>query len=142
MKIIRRIHNGELPLFIFYYPHLQLHGEGGCQPVHGQEVKNYVRQLKAKCKPRDTTIIVQMDLGSSKDFDADYYSMVLKRHIVFESDSTFLRDSSTRAYVQQRNLTRGSTFFKDFSTSLIKLDNVGTLTGRAGEIRKKCAFVN
>ncbi|OWM78571.1 peroxidase 27-like [Punica granatum] len=114
-------------------------GKGDADPSMD---KNYVRQLKAKCKPRDTTTIVQMDPGSSKEFDAGYYNMVLKRRGLFESDSALLRDSSTQAYVQQQARTRSSTFFKDFSTSMIKLGNVGVLTGRAGDIRKKCAFVN
>jgi peroxidase len=33
-------------------------------------------------------------------------------------------------------------FFKDFSESMIKMGNVGVLTGAQGEIRKKCYIVN
>ncbi|CAN4096685.1 unnamed protein product [Withania somnifera] len=36
----------------------------------------------------------------------------------------------------------GSTFFKDFAESMEKMGKIGVLTDKAGEIRKRCSFVN
>ncbi|KAI6672816.1 hypothetical protein NL676_000722 [Syzygium grande] len=102
---------------------------------------NYVAQLRTKCKPNDATTIVEMDPGSSKKFDVDYYTLVSKRRGLFQSDAALLADSTTKAYVQLQ-LTSKSTFGKDFGVSMVNMGNIGVLTGKSGEIRKKCYLVN
>ncbi|KAM7492336.1 hypothetical protein LguiA_035257 [Lonicera macranthoides] len=115
-------------------------GKGDTDPSMDQ---NYITQLKAKCKPGDTTTIVQMDPGSFRNFDSDYYTIVSKRRGLFQSDAALLNDNTTRAYVQlQATSTTGSTFLKDFTASMIKMGQIGVLTGSSGEIRKQCAFIN
>ncbi|KAK9924580.1 hypothetical protein M0R45_032944 [Rubus argutus] len=105
--------------------------------------KNYIAQLKIKCKPGDiTTTIVEMDPGSFTTFDEDYYTLVSKRRGLFQSDAALLDDTETKAYVIRQATTHGSTFLKDFAASMVKMGNIGVLTGSAGEIRKQCAFVN
>ncbi|KAK3404503.1 hypothetical protein EUGRSUZ_K00806 [Eucalyptus grandis] len=102
---------------------------------------NYVAQLKTKCKPNDATTIVEMDPGSAKKFDMDYYTLVSKRRGLFQSDAALLTDSTTNAYVQLQ-LTNKSTFAEDFGVSMVNMGNIGVLTGNSGEIRKKCYLVN
>lgn len=102
---------------------------------------NYVAQLKTKCKPNDATTIVEMDPGSAKKFDVDYYTLVSKRRGLFQSDAALLTDSTTNAYVQLQ-LTGKSTFAEDFGVSMVNMGNIGVLTGNSGEIRKKCYLVN
>ncbi|XP_009630374.2 peroxidase 27-like [Nicotiana tomentosiformis] len=114
-------------------------GKGDMDPNMDQ---NYVGRLKIKCKPGDVTTIVEMDPGSFKSFDTDYYTMVSKRRGLFASDAALLTDSQTKAYVLSQVNPYGSTFFKDFGESMIKMGKIGVLTGNAGEIRKHCAFRN
>ncbi|XP_050382397.1 peroxidase 27-like [Argentina anserina] len=105
--------------------------------------KNYIAALKIKCKPGDIrTTIVEMDPGSFKTFDEDYYTLVSKRRGLFQSDAALLDDTETKAYVLRQVTTQGSTFLKDFGESMVKMGNIGVLTGSAGEIRKQCAFIN
>ncbi|KAL9156001.1 hypothetical protein ABFS82_09G043500 [Erythranthe guttata] len=104
---------------------------------------NYVARLKTRCSATDTTTLVEMDPGSFKTFDTDYYSLVAKRRGLFTSDAALLTDSETRAYVTSHATPRGSkTFFKDFAKSMVKMGKIGVLTGSRGEIRKTCGFVN
>lgn len=103
---------------------------------------NYIIRLKEKCKPGDLNSIVEMDPGSFKTFDESYYTMVAKRRGLFESDAALLNDEETNAYVKLQATSHGSTFFKDFGASMINMGNIGVLTGKNGEIRKQCAFVN
>ncbi|XP_075098286.1 peroxidase 27-like [Nicotiana tabacum] len=114
-------------------------GKGDMDPNMDQ---NYIGRLKIKCKSGDVTTIVEMDPGSFKNFDTDYYTMVSKRRGLFASDAALLTDSETKAYVLSQVNPYGSTFFKDFGESMIKMGKIGVLTGKAGEIRKHCAFRN
>ncbi|KAL3821330.1 hypothetical protein ACJIZ3_007235 [Penstemon smallii] len=102
-------------------------GVGDSDPSLDSE---YIPRLTRKCSPTDQTTLVEMDPGSYKTFDINYYTLVAKRRGLFTSDSTLLADSETRA------------FFKDFAKSMIKMGNNEVLTGNAGEIRRSCAFVN
>lgn len=83
-----------------------------------------------------------MDPGSFKTFDEDYFSIVAKRRGLFQSDAALLDDKETKAYVNLQVSTHGSTFAKDFAASMLKLGQIGVLTGKSGQIRRKCAFVN
>lgn len=83
-----------------------------------------------------------MDPGSSKIFDTDYYKLVSKRRGLFQSDAALLDDDETKVYIGlQINLAQPG-FFNDFGVSMVKMGNIGVLTGKAGEIRKKCAVIN
>lgn len=102
----------------------------------------YVERLKKKCKPRDQKTLVEMDPGSFRTFDADYYTLVSKRRGLFQSDAALLDNSVTKAYVKLQAATKGFTFFKDFGESMVKMGRVGVVTGTSGEIRKVCSKVN
>lgn len=102
----------------------------------------YVAELKRKCKPGDTKTIVEMDPGSVRSFDEDYYTLVSKRRGLFESDGALLNDKETRDYVLGQVATKGLSFGRDFGESMVKMGMIGVLTGNNGEIRKHCAFVN
>ncbi|KAA8519991.1 hypothetical protein F0562_014247 [Nyssa sinensis] len=104
---------------------------------------NYIAKLKKKCKPGDQNSFVEMDPGSFKTFDEDsYYTLVIKRRGLFQSDAALLDDSETKAYVKLQATTHGSTSFKDFGDSMVKMGRIGVLTGKAGEIRKICTRIN
>ncbi|EEF35165.1 peroxidase 27 [Ricinus communis] len=102
----------------------------------------YAAQLKKKCKPGNSNTIVEMDPGSFKTFDEDYYTVVAKRRGLFQSDAALLNDIETSTYVKLQALTNGITFAQDFANSMVKMGHIGVLTGNQGEIRKQCAFVN
>ncbi|KAK9155843.1 hypothetical protein Sjap_003323 [Stephania japonica] len=103
---------------------------------------NYIAHLKKKCKPTDILPLAEMDPGSFRTFDSSYYTMVSKRRGLFESDAALLNNKETRAYVRLQASTHGSTFFRDFSKSMVRMGKVGVLTGKKGEIRKHCAVIN
>lgn len=102
---------------------------------------NYVPKLKSICKPTDTTTLLGMD-GTFRSFDNDYYTIVSKRRGLFQSDAALLNDKKTSAYVKSNAQSGGSTFFKDFQDSMVKMGNIGVLTGKSGEIRKQCTLIN
>nr|GMD08394.1 peroxidase 27-like [Ipomoea batatas] len=107
-------------------------GDGDTDPSMDQA---YIQQLKAKCLPADVTTTVEMDPGS-------YFTAVSARKGLFQSDAALLNDAETKAYVQQQTNSATSTFLKDFAASMVKMGQIGVLTGNAGEIRKNCALIN
>ncbi|KAJ6289359.1 hypothetical protein OIU76_025219 [Salix suchowensis] len=114
-------------------------GKGDTDPALD---RRYAAQLKKKCKPGNSNTVAEMDPGSFKSFDEDYYTVVAKRRGLFQSDAALLDDAETRDYVKLQSRTQGSTFAQDFAESMVKMGNIGVLTGKQGEIRKRCAFVN
>uniref|UniRef100_A0ACD6AFD7 Uncharacterized protein n=1 Tax=Avena sativa TaxID=4498 RepID=A0ACD6AFD7_AVESA len=104
----------------------------------------YADKLRLKCKTLDDrNKLSEMDPGSFKTFDTSYYGHVAKRRGLFRSDAALLTDATTRDYVQRVATGKfDADFFKDFSESMIKMGNVGVLTGAQGEIRKKCHVLN
>ncbi|XP_059282858.1 peroxidase 27-like [Lycium ferocissimum] len=104
---------------------------------------NYIKILKLKCSPNDQKTIVEMDPGSVRTFDNSYYSLVAKRRGLFTSDSALLNDDETKDYLKKQAFNPyGSTFFKDFGESMVKMGRIQVLTGNQGEIRKVCTRVN
>ncbi|GJZ91281.1 ribonuclease H-like domain, reverse transcriptase, RNA-dependent DNA polymerase, partial [Tanacetum coccineum] len=101
----------------------------------------YIPQLKSICSPTDTTIALAMD-RTPRSFDEDYYTVVLRKRGLFQSDAALLNDKQTSAYVKLQSKSFGYTFFNDFSKSMVKMGKIGVLTGSAGEIRRTCALVN
>ncbi|KAK4398016.1 Peroxidase 27, partial [Sesamum angolense] len=104
---------------------------------------NYIAALKRRCSPADTTTIVQMDPGSFKNFDTDYYTLIRKRRGLLQTDAALLNNNVTSAYVQLHSSSSGtSSFFKDFADSMVKMGQIGVLTGSAGHIRRICSAIN
>jgi peroxidase len=116
-------------------------GVGDQDPALDSE---YAANLKAdKCRSlADNTTLVEMDPGSRKTFDLDYYRLVLKRRGLFQSDSALTTNSVTLSYINQ--ILQGSlqSFFNEFALSMEKLGRVNIKLGTNGQIRKQCAFVN
>ncbi|CAK9164633.1 unnamed protein product, partial [Ilex paraguariensis] len=71
-----------------------------------------------------------MDPGSSKKFDTDYYTMVSKRRGLFQSDGALLSETTTKAYVLSQ-ISSGSTFLNDFGPAMVKMGQIGVLTGKS-----------
>ncbi|PIN18326.1 Peroxidase [Handroanthus impetiginosus] len=115
-------------------------GVGDQDPALDSE---YAANLRArKCRSINSTAIVEMDPGSFRTFDLSYYTLVLKRRGLFQSDAALLTDSRTRSVINQ--LVQGSLkgFYQEFAESMEKMGRIDVKTGSAGEIRKHCAFVN
>ncbi|XP_078148730.1 peroxidase 1-like [Carex rostrata] len=102
----------------------------------------YIAKLRSKCSPTDTTTLIEMDPGSYKTFDMSYFKQVAKRRSAFHSDWALLTDKFTRDYVLKHANGYEDEFFQDFAESMIKMGNVGVLTGSQGEIRKTCSIIN
>ncbi|KAG4165783.1 hypothetical protein ERO13_A13G092000v2 [Gossypium hirsutum] len=116
-------------------------GAGGIDPTMDSE---YAENLKAnKCKTAsDNTTILEMDPGSRKTFDLSYYSLLLKRRGLFQSDAALTTDSTSLAFINQLLTSSPQFFFDEFAKAMEKMGRVNVKTGSEGQIRKQCALVN
>ncbi|KAK1284412.1 Peroxidase 3 [Acorus calamus] len=116
-------------------------GKGDQDPALDSEYAAVLK--KNKCKTQnDNTTIVEMDPGSFRTFDLDYYKLVLKRRGLFDTDSALTMNSITKAYVTKLVDGPLSEFSKEFALAMEKMGRVEVKTGSVGEIRKNCAVVN
>ncbi|KAK4386233.1 Peroxidase 1 [Sesamum angolense] len=80
---------------------------------------------------------------NSQSFDVDYYTLVRKRRGLLQSDAALLNDNATSAYVDLHATASGkSSFFQDFAASMVRMGQIGVLTGTTGQIRNICSVVN
>ncbi len=98
--------------------------------------------MQSICPNRDASNSNLAPLDTSSDkFDNVYYTNLKSNTGLLESDQALMGDPQTAAMVNFYSMN--SNFFSnDFGTSMIKLGNVGVLTGQNGQIRKKCGSVN
>jgi peroxidase len=115
-------------------------GTGDQDPALDSE---YAANLKPnKCKNiNDNTTKVEMEPGSRNTFDLSYYTLVLKRRGLFESDAALTTDSDALSMIKQ--LLQGSLdFYFEFAESMEKMGMINVKTGSNGEIRKQCALAS
>ncbi|KAK1325430.1 Peroxidase 5 [Acorus calamus] len=103
----------------------------------------YAEQLKQQCPNGSTaaSLVVPMDPRTSHFFDSSYYSNILKKRGLFTSDQTLISNPTTASYVT-RNAFLGFVFRSKFAEAMVKMGNIGVLTGTDGEIRLNCSVVN
>ncbi|KAE9455272.1 hypothetical protein RHGRI_012459 [Rhododendron griersonianum] len=81
-----------------------------------------------------------MDPHSSLAFDTHYFTILNQHKGLFQSDVALLTNKRSAEMVKQLQST--DDFFFEFNKSMKKMEAVELLTGKDGEIRKKCRVVN
>ncbi|MBA0577432.1 hypothetical protein Golob_027480, partial [Gossypium lobatum] len=99
--------------------------------------------LQTICPNLDSsnTNLAPLDSGSMYRFDNKYYTNLVNKAGLLESDQVLMQDSKTAAMVNSYSMNY-YLFVNDFGTSMAKLGNIGVLTGNKGQIRKKCGAIN
>jgi peroxidase len=74
-------------------------------------------------------------------FDNAYYCNLVAKRGLLHSDQELFNGASQDALVQLY-VANPSLFASDFVAAMIKMGNIGPLTGTAGQIRRNCRVVN
>ncbi|XP_072963264.1 peroxidase 5-like [Typha angustifolia] len=103
----------------------------------------YATQLAQQCpqSSNDTGLVVPMDPRSPNTFDSNYYANILASRGLFTSDQVLLSNTSTAAGVRG-NAFNGMLWKAKFAAAMVKMGQIGVLTGSSGEIRLNCRVVN
>ncbi|KAK4362845.1 hypothetical protein RND71_018086 [Anisodus tanguticus] len=103
----------------------------------------YAAQLKQQCPQgsTDASLVVPMNPASPAITDVGYYTDVLDNRGLFTSDQTLLTNPTTANQVTQNS--RNPFLWKSkFALAMVKMGQIGVLTGTAGEIRANCRVIN
>ncbi|KAK3229481.1 hypothetical protein Dsin_001362 [Dipteronia sinensis] len=103
----------------------------------------YAAQLMKQCPQGNTNpnLVVPMNPASPSITDVGYYNDILKNRGLFTSDQTLLTDPATASQVNQ-NAINPKFWRNKFAASMVKMGQLGVLTGNAGEIRANCRIIN
>ena len=103
----------------------------------------YATQLKQQCPQgsTDVNLVVQMNPSSPNTTDVGYYSDVLANRGLHTSDQTLLTNATTANQVNQ-NAANPQLWKNKFTAAMVKMGQIGVLTGTAGEIRANCRVIN
>lgn len=102
--------------------------------------KSFAKSLKKKCPSISSVNPIPMDFVSPGKFNPQYFINIKNKKGLMTSDQTLLNDPRTRPTVL-KNL-KAHTFNKRFGAAMVAMSRISPLTGKAGEIRKHCQFVN
>ncbi|KAG0598662.1 hypothetical protein M758_12G091800 [Ceratodon purpureus] len=103
--------------------------------------KDYVNKLKKKCStPGLQKRTFDLDVATDLKFDTQYYSNLVVKKGMLVSDQALYEDASTKVLVDKYR--KQAVFFDAFAKAMVKMGNIGVLTGTEGQIRKNCRAVN
>jgi peroxidase len=92
-------------------------------------------------KLESNTNLAPLDTASTFKFDNSYYTNLVNNAGILESDQALMADTKAAALVNSYS-NNPYLFSNDFAASMVKMGNIGILTGQQGQIRKTCALVN
>ncbi|XP_042509435.1 peroxidase 10-like isoform X2 [Macadamia integrifolia] len=102
-----------------------------------------LQNLQSTCPSSDgaNSNLAALDSVTINQFDNQYYKNLLNNSGLLESDQALIGDPRTASMVDYYS-KNPYMFYNDFAASMVKLSNVGILTGHDGQIRKKCGSLN
>ncbi|CAI9086995.1 OLC1v1020945C1 [Oldenlandia corymbosa var. corymbosa] len=103
----------------------------------------YALQLSRQCPPGSTNpnSVVPMDPFTPTIMDTSYYNNILASRGLFTSDQTLLTNSATANEVIA-NSQSPFVWRSKFADAMVRMGQIGVLTGEVGEIRANCRVIN
>ncbi|XP_076929047.1 peroxidase 10-like [Bidens hawaiensis] len=131
---------GFVQCFAFKFRLFNFSGSSGPDPSLDVSLAT---NLQTQCPNQDDsdTRLVPLDAVTTTKFDNNFFRNLVNNSGVLSSDQALMSDNRTTAMVI--NYSKYPFLFaKDFADSMVKLSNVGVLTGQDGQVRDKCNLVN
>lgn len=102
-----------------------------------------LKNLQSLCPNNDgsNSNLAPLDPVTTSRFDNVYYKNLMNSSGLLQSDQALLDDSVTASMVSNYS-KYPYMFLWDFGASMVKMDNIGVLTGENGQIRTNCRAVN
>ncbi|KAF8406347.1 hypothetical protein HHK36_008434 [Tetracentron sinense] len=115
-------------------------GTGKPDPTLDSDLRE---DLQSRCPNEDgsNSNLAPLDPVTVYKFDNTYYKNLRNNMGLLQSDQTLLTNSSTADMVRIYGMFP-SVFARDFGDSMVKMANIGVLTGQDGEIRRNCRVMN
>ncbi|XP_021737720.1 peroxidase 12-like [Chenopodium quinoa] len=102
---------------------------------------SFAKNLKVTCPTSNTDNTTNLDIRTPNVFDNKYYIDLVNRQGLFTSDQDLFMDSRTKGIVNSF-ANNQSLFYEKFVNAMLKMGQLGVLTGKQGEIRANCSARN
>ncbi|XP_019419106.1 PREDICTED: peroxidase A2-like isoform X2 [Lupinus angustifolius] len=104
----------------------------------------YLQTLRTICPNGGAgTNLTNFDPTTPDTFDKNYYSNLQVHKGLLQSDQELFSTTGADTISTVNSFSTNQTlFFEAFKVSMIKMGNIGVLTGNQGQVRKQCNFVN
>ncbi|GMJ02130.1 PEROXIDASE40 [Hibiscus trionum] len=114
------------------------------QGSNGPDINlDFLQNLQQLCSQTDgNSRLAQLDLVSPATFDNQYYINLLSGEGLLPSDQVLVTDDYQTRQLVLSYAEDPLAFFEDFKTSMLKMGNLGVLTGTNGQIRTNCRVAN
>ncbi|CAN8321246.1 unnamed protein product [Cochlearia groenlandica] len=126
----------------FLFKHRLFNFKGSGQPDPNLVASSsLLSKLKNTCPNVDSSDskLAALDAASAVKFDNAYYVNIMNNVGLLDSDNTLMTDSTSAALVKSYS-ENPYLFSRDFAVSMVKMGNIGVMTGSDGVIRAKCGF--
>ncbi|KAL5788419.1 hypothetical protein ACOSP7_005368 [Xanthoceras sorbifolium] len=126
----------------FTFKHRLFNFKGSGQPDPTLDA-SALTNLQNTCPNQDASNnkLAPLDSPSAYRFDNSYYTNLMRNTGLLESDQALMGDPTTASFVRSYSMYP-YLFSNDFAASMVKLSNIGVLTGADGQIRRVCSSVN
>lgn len=117
---------------------------GGTEKPDPSLDESLLQSLQQTCpnnQANSDTNLAALDPVTKNKFDNVYYTNLVNNSGLLQSDQALMESNDTAPMVENYS-KYPFLFYRDFGTSMVKLGNLGVLTGKDGEIRKNCRVVN
>ncbi|XP_021900913.1 putative Peroxidase 48 [Carica papaya] len=116
---------------------------------------DFLTDLRSKCAVNDSTNkrrsniesslgtkqgVSSISVSSGDVFDTHYYQRLLRGRGILFADQQLMADERTARFVRTYASDDGSIFRREFGRVMVKLSNLGVLTGNQGVIRVNCSL--
>ncbi|XP_065858874.1 putative Peroxidase 48 [Euphorbia lathyris] len=81
-----------------------------------------------------------LSIPSGEAFDAHFYRNLLRGRGLLFADQQLMADEKTARFVRVYASDDGTIFRRDFAKAMVKMSNLGVLTGNLGQVRTKCSL--
>ncbi|CAN1155849.1 Lignin-forming anionic peroxidase [Linum perenne] len=91
--------------------------------------------------PGGDRYLAPLDTVTPKSFDNNYFKTLMRKKGLLESDQVLYSGGSTDGIVEEYSRDGGK-FSTDFAAAMVKMGDIGVITGSDGQIRKVCSKAN
>lgn len=103
----------------------------------------YLQQLKKICPNGGPNNLANFDPTTPDTLDKNYFSnLQVKKGLLQSDQELFSTTGADTISIVNKFSSDQKAFFDSFEASMIKMSKIDVLTGKKGEIRKHCNFVN
>ncbi|CAI8590414.1 unnamed protein product [Vicia faba] len=104
----------------------------------------YLQELRNICpNGGSSNNLANFDPTTADKFDKNYYTNLQGKKGLLQSDQElFSTTGADTISIVNKFSSDQKAFFESFKAAMIKMGNIGVLTGKQGEIRKQCNFIN